>query len=228
MPPRSVAGGSTAHRRGAKERSVTSEAGTREPDPVDGLFVGRIRESERLQNCAGEVRAGDSWLAVVEGEAGIGKSSLVRRFAASLEDFTILWATGDPSEADLPYGVIGQLTRRADREALEQFPLLAEPAAGTTPHVVGGQLLLLLGALQQSGKPVAVIVDDLQWADQLSVKALGFVLRRLWADRILTILVTRPDADSSAETLDRLLRSSDRTTKVDLGGLGGSEVARLA
>jgi DNA-binding CsgD family transcriptional regulator len=201
--------------------------GTREPDAVDGLFVGRARESERLGNCAGEVRAGDSWLAVVEGEAGIGKSSLVRRFAASLEDFTVLWATGDPSEADLPHGVIGQLTRRVDRETLEQFPLLAEPAAGTAPHVVGGQLLLLLGALQQSGKPVAVIVDDLQWADRLSVQALGFVLRRLWADQILTILVTRPDPGSSDETLDRLLRSSDRAAKIDLGGLDSDDVERL-
>jgi DNA-binding CsgD family transcriptional regulator len=152
----------------------------------------------------------------------------VRRFAASLEDFTVLWATGDASEADLPYGVIGQLTRRADRAALEQFPLLTVPAAGTTPHAIGGQLLLLLGALQQSGNPVALIVDDLQWSDRLSVQALGFVLRRLWADRVLTVLVTRPGAESSDETLDRLLRSSDRTTKVELGGLGGDDVARLA
>ncbi|MFB4308375.1 AAA family ATPase [Actinomadura sp. GTD37] len=197
------------------------------PDAADGLFVGRERESERLRNCAGKVRANESWLAVVEGEAGIGKSSLVRRFAASLDDFTVLWATGDASEADLPYGVIGQLTRHAG-PAASTFPLLAEPAAGTSPHVIGGQLLLLLGALQQSGNPVALVVDDLQWADRLSVQALGFVLRRLWADRVLTVLAIRPDAESSDETLDRLLRSSDRTAKVELGGLGGEDVARLA
>ncbi|GII32461.1 helix-turn-helix transcriptional regulator [Planotetraspora mira] len=200
-----------------------------DPDAVDELFVGRAHESARLRHCAGKVRAGDSWLAVVEGEAGIGKSALVRRFAASLDDFTILRAIGDPSEADLPYGVIGQLTRHVDRAVLEQFPLLAEsPPAGTSPHVVGGQLLLLLGALQESGNPVAVIVDDVQWADRLSVQVLGFVLRRLWADRVLTILVTRPEAEASGETLERLLRSSERTVKVDLGGLGGGEIAQLA
>ncbi|GAA1300162.1 LuxR family transcriptional regulator [Planotetraspora silvatica] len=200
-----------------------------DPDAVDELFVGRARESDRLRYCAGKVRAGDSWLAVIEGEAGIGKSALVRRFAASLDDFTVLRAIGDPSEADLPYGVIGQLTRHVERAVLKQFPLLAEsPPAGTNPHVVGGQLLLLLGALQESGNPVAVIVDDVQWADRLSVQLLGFVLRRLWADRVLTILVIRPEAEASGETLERLLRSSERTVKVDLGGLGGGEIAQLA
>lgn len=201
-------------------------AGGGHVDPDAELFVGRTRESERLRYCAGKVREGDSWLAVIEGEAGIGKSALVRRFAASLDDFTVLRAIGDPSEADLPYGVIGQLSRHVDRAVLQEFPLLAEvPSAETNPHVVGGQLLLLLGALQESGNPVAVVVDDVQWADRLSVQTLGFVLRRLWADRVLTILVTRPEEDG--DPLERLLRSSERTVKIDLGGLGGAEIAQL-
>ncbi|MET0422481.1 MAG: AAA family ATPase [Actinoplanes sp.] len=189
------------------------------------LFVGRARESERLGNCADEVRSGASRLVVVEGEAGIGKTSLVRGFTASLDDFTVLWATADPAESDFPYGVIGQLARRA---GLDGFPLLAEPAAGTTPHVVGGQLLLLLGELQQPGRPVALVVDDLHWADRESTQALGFVLRRLWSDRVLTILATRPVVASADESLDRLLRSADQATKVELGGLGREEVGRLA
>ncbi|WP_198170532.1 helix-turn-helix transcriptional regulator [Actinoplanes awajinensis] len=192
------------------------------------LFVGRLRDTARLRDCADQVRAGASWLAVVEGEAGIGKTSLVRRSAASLDDFTVLWATGDPAETDLPYGVIEQLARRAGPAALREFPELTAPAAETGPHVLGGQLLLLLGALQQLGAPVAVIVDDLQWADRQSIQALGFVLRRLWADRVLTVLVTRPDGGAAAETVDRLLRSTDRTIKVDLGGLDDSEVAQFA
>jgi ATP/maltotriose-dependent transcriptional regulator MalT len=189
------------------------------------LFVGRARESERLRTCADEVRAGTSRLAVVEGEAGIGKTSLLRSFTASLEDFTVLSATADPAESDYPYGVIGQLTRRAGPD---EFPLLAQPAAGTTPHVVGGQLLLLLGELQQTGRPVALIVDDLQWADRQSTQALGFVLRRLWSDRVLTILATRPVTASADESLDRLLRSADQAAKVELGGLGRDDVGRLA
>ncbi|MEU6657520.1 AAA family ATPase [Streptomyces sp. NPDC046821] len=195
----------------------------------DDLFVGRTPETERLRDYAAGAKDGESWLAVIEGKAGIGKSAFVRRFAASLDDFTILWATGCPSETDLPGGVIGHLVRGVDRELLEQYPLLTEdPPAGAAPHAVGGQLLLLLGALQESGKPVAVVVDDVQWADKLSVQALSFALRRLWADRVLTILMTRPDAEGSAEALDRLLRSLDRAAKIELGGLDDADVARLA
>lgn len=99
-----------------------------------------------------KVRGGEAWLAVVEGEAGIGKSALIRRVVSSLEDFTVLWAVGDPSETDLPGGVLSQLARRVDRELAARFPLLARPdAAGVSPHALGGQLLLLLGALQESG-----------------------------------------------------------------------------
>ncbi|BBH67876.1 LuxR family transcriptional regulator [Actinoplanes sp. OR16] len=183
------------------------------------LFVGRVRESEQLRACAGKVRAGDSWLAVVEGEAGIGKSALVRGLTSALTDFTVLPAIADASESDVPYGVLDQLARHTGE---------AGPAAGVAPHVAGGGLLLMLGTAQQAGRPVAVIVDDLQWADRQSVQALGFVLRRLWADRVLTVLVTRPQTGAPAETLDRLLRSTDRTTKISLGGLDGGEVAQLA
>ena len=169
------------------------------------VFVGRLRESGRLAECAADARGGRARLAVIEGEAGIGKSSLARRFAASLPDFTILRAIGDPSETDLPGGVLGQLTRHVDRAVVQRHPLFSGPtAAGLSPHAVGGQLLLMLGALQETAGPVAVLVDDLQCADPFSAQVLGFVLRRLWADRVLTVLVARSEAESTGEQLDRL------------------------
>ncbi|ACU72514.1 transcriptional regulator, LuxR family [Catenulispora acidiphila DSM 44928] len=201
-----------------------SSAGTRDRE---GLFVGRADERRRLAECAGRVRNGDAWLAVVEGEAGIGKSTLVRHLASTLSDFTILSAIGDQSETEFPGGVCGQLTQRVDREVLSSFPLLADAAsAGLPPHAIGGQLLLLLGALQEARGPVAVIVDDVQWADALSMQTLGFVLRRLWADRVLVVMVTRSDQDNVSE-MDRLIRSLERTVHLKVGGLDDSEVAEL-
>jgi DNA-binding CsgD family transcriptional regulator len=193
------------------------------------VFVGRVQEYDRLAACAVRVRGGEAWSAVIEGEAGIGKSALARRLTASLEDFTILWATGDQSESDLPGGVVGQLTRRLDRDVVAQFPLLAqESAAGASPHAIGGQFLLLLGALQETMGPVAVVVDDVHWADPLSVQILGFVLRRLWADRVLTVLITRSDAEATVGILDRLVRSLDRAVRVEVTGLGEADVAQMA
>ncbi|WP_328631339.1 AAA family ATPase [Streptomyces sp. NBC_00356] len=192
------------------------------------VFVGRLRESDQLAVCAARARDGEAWLAVVEGEAGIGKSALARAMAASLRDFTVLWATGDPSETDLPGGVVSQLVRRVDRDMVAEFPLLAQgSAAGVSPHAIGGQLLLLLGALQESRGPVAVVVDDVHWTDPLSLQVLGFALRRLWADRVLTILLTRSDAEGTLETLDRLVRTLDRAVRVEIGGLDKDDVARM-
>lgn len=193
------------------------------------VFVGRRSESERLAACVDKVRGGEAWLAVVEGEAGIGKSALLRQVVSPLEDFTVLWAVGDPSETDLPGGVLSQLVRRVDRELAARFPLLARPdAAGVSPHALGGQLLLLLGALQESGGGVAVVVDDAHWADPLSSQVLGFVVRRLWADRVLVLMATRTDSERSGEALDRLVRSVDRATRVEVAGLGQDEVDELA
>lgn len=195
------------------------------------LFVGREPEFARLRACADGVRAGASWLAVVEGEAGIGKSALLRHCAAeALDGFTVLWATGDPSETDLPGGVVAQLTRQADRaRPAPPSPTTPEhPPGVSTAHALGGQLLLRIGALQESGRPVAIMVDDVQWADPLSLRALGFVLRRLWADRVLTVLATRPGEDDVSEVLDRLARALERAVKLELRGLGADDVARLA
>ncbi|MFK0170848.1 AAA family ATPase [Streptomyces sp. NPDC090306] len=198
-------------------------------DAPDRHFVGRGPESARLRACADGVRAGAPWLAVVEGEAGIGKSALLRHTAAEdLDGFTVLWATGDPAETDLPGGVLAQLTRRAESAGAAPADAPEQPGGPPTAHVLGGQLLLLLGALQEGGRPVAVVVDDVQWADALSVRALGFVLRRLWADRVLTVLATRPGEDRTAEALDRLTRSLDRTVRLELRGLDGDDVVRLA
>ncbi|MFD0634199.1 AAA family ATPase [Catenulispora yoronensis] len=198
------------------------------PTPGE-VFVGRAAESERLLAGAGEARAGRAWLAVIEGEAGIGKSALARRLTSSLPDFTVLWATGDVSETELPGGVVGQLTRRVDRALADRFPLLGPDAAtGASPHAVGGQLLLLLGALQESTGPVALVVDDFHWADPFSVQVLGFVLRRLWADRVLTVLVTRSEEERTTESLHRLVRSTDRAARIEVGGLAEDDVARLA
>jgi len=209
--------------------SVDTDTADSVPNGRAEVFVGRLPETDQLAACAAKVRDGEAWLAVVEGEAGIGKSAFARRLVASLEGFTVLWATGDASETDLPGGIISQLVRRVDHDLAAPFPLLAQDGAGgASASAVGGQLLLLLGVLQESRGPVAIVVDDVHWADSLSMQVLGFVLRRLWADRVLTVLLTRSDAESTVGSLDRLVRSLERAVHVEIGGLGEDDVAQVA
>ncbi|WP_214108372.1 helix-turn-helix transcriptional regulator [Acrocarpospora catenulata] len=161
-------------------------------------FVGRDHELARLRGCAERVRSGLTEVVVVEGEAGIGKTSLINRLLQDLDDFLVLRATGDRSETDLPFGVVDQLTRCVPGDQLEEFTLLGRdaltpyPGNHMSPFSVGAQFTRLLDQLQ-SGSPIAIVVDDVNWADDSSQRALAFVIRRLWADRVLLVLTLRPE-----------------------------------
>ena len=179
-------------------------------------FVGREQELARLAVLADKVRSGNPQVVCVRGQAGIGKTTMVRRFVADLTDFTVLLATGDAAETALDLGVVGQLVRRLADDGVHTEPELS-------PLAVGAQLLDLLGRLQADGS-VALVVDDLQWADAPSVQALGFVLRRIWADQVLVVVVSREDG----ERLDRLARSGPSATVIELSGLATDDVARLS
>jgi len=188
---------------------------------VDG-FVGREAELARLAELGDKVRAGDPQVVSLRGPAGIGKTTMVRRFANGLRDFTVLLASGDAGETGLDHGVVGQLVRRVPAEL--RTPLLTDPVPpDASPLAVGAQLLDLLGRLQATGS-VALVVDDAQWADAPSVQALGFVLRRVWADQVLVIVVAREDDPR----LDRLARSGPTGTAIELTGLRTQEVVRLS
>ena len=92
---------------------------------------------------------------------------------------------------------------------------------------MGARLLEVIGEQQVTG-PVAILVDDLQWADRKSVEALTFMLRRLSVDPVITIMIYRGASDRLYEAAQRLLVSVENRLLVPLGGLGPDEVASLA
>ena len=85
---------------------------------------------------------------LVEGVAGIGKTALIERFLAPLDDLTVLRASGDESERDLPFGVLEQLFRRAGEA----------PQLGRRPRDRGRAAARPLGALDDG--PGRVVIDD--------------------------------------------------------------------
>ncbi|WP_432042463.1 helix-turn-helix transcriptional regulator [Streptomyces cadmiisoli] len=200
---------------------------------VQGTFVGREPELARLRDCARAVRRGRPWVVLVEGEAGIGKTQLLRRWLAdpALEGFTVLRARCDTSERDFVFGAVQQLISSVPRTLLEEFPLLKGPIpAAAPPYEVGNQLLELTSALQ-TREPVALLVDDLQWADTASLHACGFVLRRLDADALLAVLSVRttdrpPDPDL-ADMLHRMVTGVSDSARLPLRGLATGQVAEL-
>ena len=144
--------------------------------PLD-LFVGRTEELARVTEVVTRVGAGQPWLVAIEGDPGVGKTSLARRCLAQAADLKVLSARGDQAETDLDFGLVNQLLRTAGGVS-GTFPPVGGADLPTSSFAVGAHLLEVVGEQQATGTggSVAIVVDDLQWADRKSVEALTFML----------------------------------------------------
>src|SRR5262249_42562192 len=123
----------------------------------------------------------------------------------------------DPGEADLEYGIIEQLLRGVDRRVLARHPLPAGDVVRSSPFAVGAQFLGIVGDQQGAG-PVALVIDDVQWADRRSVEALSFTSRRLSVDAVAVILIVRGDRDQLDASTRRMLLSVAQRRRISLSG----------
>ena len=92
---------------------------------------------------------------------------------------------------------------------------------------IGAQLVDFLDRLQNDDKVVVLTIDDVQWADRLSMRAILFALRRLRADRVLTIVCARL-GEMSDPSWVRFVGGDARVTRMRLGGLGPDDISLLA
>src|ERR1039458_6102797 len=77
------------------------------------------------------------------------------------------------------------------------------------------------------GQVVVLAIDDLQWADRPSSRAVLFALRRLRADKVLTIVSTRV-GELTDPGWARFVGGDGRVTRIRLGGLSPEDLAALA
>ena len=193
-----------------------------------GVFVGRAGELAVLEAAAAAARRGQPQVVLVEGEAGTGKSSLLAQFAAGLAGAEVLRASGDEAELLLPYGLVGQLTASARGAGGRPGLLASELSDGVDPLAVGADLVVWLGQCCRGQQMVLAVIDDLQWADGPSARALLFAVRRLQADPVLVVVAARPgELARLGEGWLRFLAGDHRAGRVRLGGLGPEEVVAL-
>jgi len=128
------------------------------------VFVGRAAELARVAEVVTRVEAGQPWLVAIEGDPGIGKTALARRCLDAAPGLTVLSARADQAETDLDFGLIDQLFRAAGGIVPPILPADSTDTAASS-FAMGAQLLAAVGDQQASG-PVAILVDDLQWADR--------------------------------------------------------------
>ncbi|MEW1551443.1 helix-turn-helix transcriptional regulator [Streptomyces tsukubensis] len=158
-----------------------------------GSPIGRAAELAALARAILAARGGSPTAVLVEGPAGIGKTTLVehalrtRHTAADQEPpGAVLRVRGVSWETELPFGVVHRLlhtpgdgpapAREAPRDVLGAAHLLHRHWAGRPER-----------------EPLAVVVDDAHWADPESLRAIGSALRRTTTERLLVVLVARDD-----------------------------------
>jgi hypothetical protein len=190
--------------------------------PLD-LFVGRAAELARVAEVFARVEAGQPWLVAIEGDPGVGKTSLARRCLAGADGLRVLWARASQAETDLDFGLVDQLLRTAGA-ASPAAALSGANGSSTSSFAMGARLLEVVGDLGA----VAIVIDDLQWADRKSTEALTFILRRLSVDPVAVLVTYRGPGHRLDEAVQRMLLSVENRLHVQLSGLQLDEVASLA
>jgi DNA-binding CsgD family transcriptional regulator len=170
--------------------------GTRAGGPA---LLGRRTECEALDQLLSDVMEGTSRVTVLRGDAGVGKSALLRYVSHRVNGWQVATAVGVESEMELAYSSLHQLCApmldHLDRLPPPQRLALATVfglGTGTVPDrfLVGlATLSLLADAAEQ--RPLICIIDDAQWLDQASAQILTFVARRLLAERIAVVCAVR-------------------------------------
>jgi len=168
-----------------------------------------VEREHELATITGLLGSGGGVL-VVEGRAGIGKTSLLGEaleHAAGL-GYDVLWARGSQLEAGFAFGVVRQLFERrvataapAELELLLAGPAVAasallsgspgeQAADGSSFAVLHG--LYWLAANLAAGSPLMIVVDDAHWADEASLRWLAYLAPRIDGLGVALLVALRP------------------------------------
>ena len=211
-------------------------------------LVGRADALSALEAALDRAAAEEPCLAVLLGEAGVGKTRLARELARRSTGSLVLWGDCVPVGAgELPYGPVvaalrgltqdldeGQLERALGTGRSELARLLPElgdaPADEATPASQTRLFELLLGLFHRLGQeaPVLLVIEDVHWADRSTWDLVDFVVRNLRRERLLLVATYRTDELASGHQIARpmteLLRV-ERAEHIELERLSRAELA---
>lgn len=185
-------------------------------------FVGRRAELTFLHKLWAATRLRQPHVVGITGPPAVGKSTLMGRFADGLESTAVVTAVCTPGGRHERWGVLRQIARALPRPGPVRSPMLQALRAGDEPDHAGEALL---SDLMFAGE-VIVVVDDAQWADLESIRALEFVGRHMSAVPVLLVLIQNDDHPLD-EGRRRMLEQPNGRNLV-LGGLSPEELITLA
>src|SRR5262245_23210180 len=229
--------------RGPSDNSVPFTTRRRQASALatDTPLVGRDREMVRMRAWLAEAAGGQGHLVAVVGEAGVGKTRLAAELAAEADakGARVLVGRGHESEQILPFGpwvdALGSGQVLADGAWMETLPLVTRRELGRLWPEHGPQegessgppdylkLFAGIGLLIQhlaDRQPTVLILEDLHWADEMSVRLLAFLGRRLSPWRLLLLVTARAEDLADAPMLQRTLCELEREPDVATVPLG--------
>ena len=165
------------------------------------MLIGREAEQGAVTRLVAGARVGHSGALVLTGEAGIGKTALLRHATTQAEGMQVLRAAGTEPERNVAFGGLLQLLRPLlpfleaipePRAAALRVALALRSGTAGDRFAVGAATLSLLSRCSED-QPVLLLVDDAHVLDRPSAEAIVFVARRLLADRVAVLAATRDE-----------------------------------
>lgn len=176
-----------------------------------------------LESCLVEARSGVGRIALVTGEAGIGKTSLARAFCERhSDDALVWWGACDALSTPRPLSPLYDIARAAGGD------LAAVMASDASPYE---RFSAFLDTLTSSLRPVVAVIEDVHWADDATRDLLVFVARRVAATHAVLIVTYRDDEVGRLHPLRPVLghlATLGSVQQVELARLSEAAVANLA
>ncbi|HEX9494129.1 MAG TPA: AAA family ATPase [Candidatus Limnocylindria bacterium] len=178
------------------------------------VVIGRDREAAALDLLLGEAIGGRGRTVLVAGEAGLGKSALVRRFVDRVRERGARLLIGECTEIEArrPFGPIIDAFVSGD---LALPPELAQGGPGALPVVEVERYrvhVAFADRLAEAAKerPAVVVIEDLHWADEATYELLPYLARKLRDDPVLLLATYRSDELHRLHPLNHVLAELGR------------------
>ena len=193
-------------------------------------LIGRDSELALLTGLIRDAARGRGGSVLIEGEPGIGKSALVRSAVSGVPeaDCEVFWGAADELSQALPLQPFLDALRVREPSANPRRDMIVRHLRGeiSADPVVLAELLLALVTEQCAVRPAILVIDDLQWADQITLALWGRLARAAREMPLLLAGMMRP-VPQRDEVLALRRGRPPGAVCVQLTGLTESDVAGL-